>query len=293
MTGLQMTASQIYARQLLVLRNLVPMLARNPAGHLFSRLGGDLELGIPLSAVTDRFEGVFEMSFGAISTQACPQGEIRFPMPVGIFRITGDPHAASRRAAVFGIERNTQYPQNYPLPPYIQHPLDPEIQRVSVLEVFGGDNPVVRATDYMCVDSLRRLVLGEGNFEPHEGRCFARIGRAPKVKEVHERLRSHRTPEGNEPQILGWPVASLMRPAELVGFLIRFGVLTVHDYLGEVLVGDMDAGVIAQVGANAFFDLPRYKHSSFVDFVGDDYPLTDEIPDLGREHFERMREQEG
>lgn len=275
-----MVASQVYAQNLRVLRDLVPMLARQTPQGL-EDLKPHLEIGIPLSWVADPFERVVSLEVGSLCTSNRPRGEITFDMPAGIFGIKGDPHATSRRAVLFGIPRNDRYPQNYRLPPYIKLPLAPSIQRVSVLEVFGGGNPVVWAMDYMCVDFLRLLVLGEGKFDPYSKRCFARVGRAPKITTVYERLRSQRNAQGNESQLLGWPVVSLVTSAWRVGVLIRDGVLSVYDVLEDGCLGGMDPLIKAEIEKNAFFDFPQYKPDSAVDFVGDNYQLTAEVPKLG------------
>lgn len=276
--------SRIYAQNLRVLRNLVPMLVGQPDRYL-EHLKPHLELGIPLSSVADPFEGVVSLKVMAICTQNHLRGKIPFDMPAGVFGIKGDPHVTSRRAVLFGIERSDRYPQNYCLPPYIELPSAPSIQRVSVLEVFGGANPVVWATDYMCVDSLRLLVLGEGNFEPYSKRCFARVGRASKITTVYERLRSQKNSKGNEPQRLGWPVASLVMSANRVGVLVSNGVLSVDDYLRENIIRGVDYSVSTEVKRNSLFDLPQYKPNSFLDFVGDNYQLAAEVPNLGRDFF--------
>jgi len=68
-----------------------------------------------------------------------------------------------RRFCLFTIPRfvSEGFPHNYHLPPYLNLSLPEDVTVVSALEVYPDMPEKVWATDYVCVNSLRRAVLGD------------------------------------------------------------------------------------------------------------------------------------
>ncbi len=285
-------AASTYGHQLSTLMGLVPIMAHDRAST-----AQNLEyLGlIPISAITPGNVFLSKLHMPTFHTLESPKGIIPYPMPVARFSITGDPFTGSREALLFGVQRSPMAPQNYRLPSYIERPedLDASIQRLSVLEVFpiakeGELIFQVHATDYMLIDSLRRLVLGD-EFLPITRSVFVRVGKASKVEATLPRLKAQGAIPSNFAQLLGLPISALVRDGGTLLHLIDEGIHTVHDYI----LSSAFSVFTESLRPDLFFDidaLPKEEHA-FLDFADDSYLLTDEIADLGQAFYDRVSQE--